>query len=115
MEELRVSSRDSIGEFEQLAMLAVWRLGQNAYGTTIKEEIEIGAERGVAIGALYTTLDRLERKGFVTSEVGEATPERGGRAKRFFRLTGSGESALRKSLKGIRRLTVGFLAPEEVL
>lgn len=110
-----MSGRDNLGEFEQIAMLAIWKLGSNAYGTTIKEEIEVQASRSVAIGALYTTLGRLEAKGFVRSGLGDATPERGGRAKRFFQLTGDGEVALRKSLQALKKISVGFLSPEEAL
>ena len=103
-----MGSRSNLGEFEQLALLAILRLGQNAYGTTIREAIEHATSRVVAIGALYTTLDRLERKGFVQSESGEPTPERGGRAKRYFTLTSSGELLLRKSLEALRALSLDF-------
>jgi DNA-binding PadR family transcriptional regulator len=104
-----------LGEFEQLTLLAIWRLGREAYGTTIREEIEQATSRPIAIGALYTTLDRLQQKGFVDSELGEATPERGGRAKRFFTVTPKGGEAMRKSLKAIRNLATGFLPSTEAL
>jgi PadR family transcriptional regulator PadR len=73
---------DYLGEFEQIVLLAVLRLGKNAYGVTIWEEIERRAERPVMIGAVYATLDRLEAKRYISSKVGDPTPERGGRAKR---------------------------------
>lgn len=108
-----MGSRDNLGEFEQLTLMAVWRLGRKAYGTSIREAVEQATDRAVAIGALYTTLDRLQVKGLVTSELGEATPERGGRAKRFFTVTPKGGEALRKSLKAIRALSEGFLPAGE--
>ena len=75
--------RLSLGEFEELVLLAIIKLQDNAYGTTIRETLE-SAERPTSIGALYATLDRLENKGFVSSFQGDPTQERGGRAKRFF-------------------------------
>src|ERR1035438_1856991 len=103
-----MDKRDHIGEFEQLALLAILRLGPDAYGMKIRQEIEERAERKTSIGALYLTLERLEQKGFVRSELGEVTPERGGRAKRFFTLDPSGKEALRKSLDAVRRMTEGY-------
>src|ERR1700754_3750682 len=97
-------SRDGLGEFEQLALLAVCRLGKEAYGTTIREAIELATERSISIGALYTTLDRLESKGYVNSELGEPTPERGGRAKRYFTVTGAGVGALKRSVQAVQNL-----------
>ena len=104
-----MGNRDSLGEFEQLVLLAVWKLDKKAYGTSIREAIEEATERLIAIGALYTTLERLQEKGFVESALGEATAERGGRAKRFFSITGSGASILRKNLAAVRALSAGFL------
>ena len=104
--------RESLGEFEQLALLAIWRLGQDAYGTTVREEIEQATGRTVAIGSLYTTLERLREKGYVDSLWGDATPERGGRSKRFFTLTAAGGIALTRSMEGIRKLSSGFLPAE---
>lgn len=85
---------DFLGEFEQLILLAVARLGDDGYGMTIRREIESRTGRSVSIGAVYTTLDRLERKGLVASRVGEPTPERGGRARRHFALLAPGARAL---------------------
>ena len=86
-----------MGEFEQLVLLALLRLGNDAYGMEVREEIETRAGRDVSYGAVYTTLDRLERKGLVTYRVGEATPERGGRAKKYFRVSPAGVEALRET------------------
>ncbi len=88
---------DYLGEFEQVVLLAVLRLGDGAYGVAIRKEIEARAGRAVTIGALYATLDRLEAKEFVSSSFSEPTPERGGRAKRFFRLQPAGVDALSRT------------------
>jgi PadR family transcriptional regulator PadR len=73
---------ESLGEFEQCLMLAVVHLGQEAYGVTIRQEVESRTSREVAIGALYTSLDRLERKGYLRSTMSDPTPQRGGRTSR---------------------------------
>jgi PadR family transcriptional regulator, regulatory protein PadR len=83
-----------LGEFEEIVLLTVARLGQTAYGVTIRQTVEEVAERPTSIGAIYTTLERLEQKGFVSTRLGESTPERGGRAKRYFSVTGTGAQAL---------------------
>ena len=89
-----------LGEFEQLVMTAVMLLAENAYGMTIHEKAEeLRPRTVVSIGAVYTTLDRLERKGLVRSWYSDPTPERGGRSKRFFVVEGAGERALRESLE----------------
>lgn len=87
----------NLGEFEQVAMLALIRLKNNAYGVPIRQEISERIGRDVSIGAIYTTLDRLEKKGFVSSYLGEPTPERGGRAKRYFKVEAPGIKALNES------------------
>jgi len=87
----------TMGEFERAALLAVARLGEGAYGMTIRRELETRLKRSVSIGAVYTTLDRLQEKGFVTSWLGDPTPHRGGRAKKFFRVEAVGIDALNKS------------------
>lgn len=89
--------KDYLGEFEQIVLMALLRLRGNAYGMTIRREILDRTGRDASIGAVYATLDRLERKGFVISRMGEATRERGGRAKRYFEITVAGTTALRKS------------------
>ncbi len=96
---------DLLGSLEQIVLLAVMRLGENAYGMTVRREIERRTERRVSIGAVYATLERLRSKGCVTSFTGEPTAERGGRAKRFFRVTSQGRRALRASHDVIRRMT----------
>ena len=90
-----------MGEFEQLVMLALLRLEQGAYGMAVREEIERRTGREVSYGAVYTTLDRLERKGFVAHALGEATAERGGRAKKFFRVLPAGRDALRDTQRAL--------------
>ncbi len=86
-----------MGEFEQIALLALLRLGKNAYGVPVRKEIEKRTKRAVSIGALYSTLDRLEAKGHVVSWLGDPTAERGGRAKRYFRVEPLGIRALERS------------------
>jgi PadR family transcriptional regulator, regulatory protein PadR len=98
----------SLGEFEQIVLLAVLRLGEDAYGVTIRAEIAACAGRVPAPGALYTTLDRLEEKGILRSRVGEATPQRGGRAKRYFALTKNGLAALVNAQRAYQSLLEGL-------
>jgi DNA-binding PadR family transcriptional regulator len=83
--------------FEELVLLAVVRLRENAYGVTIRREIAERTGRDVSFGAVYTTLERLQRKGHVSSRLGDSTPERGGRAKRYFRIEAPGITALNKT------------------
>lgn len=82
-----------LGEFEYLLLSAAAKLGEDAYGAAIRQDIEIVTGRSCSIGALYTTLDRLETKGLIETWMGEATPQRGGRPKRMVRLTGEGVQA----------------------
>jgi DNA-binding PadR family transcriptional regulator len=86
-----------LGEFEQVVLLAVLRQDNEGYGVSIRTEIEESVGRDVTIGAVYATLDRLERKGLVRSYEGDATPVRGGRAKKHFAVTPDGAEALRTS------------------
>lgn len=88
---------DYPGEFEMVVMLTLLHLGDQAYGMTIRREIEGRTGRSVSIGAVYTTLRRLQGKGFVSSELGEPSPSRGGRAKKYFRLEPEGLEALQRS------------------
>jgi PadR family transcriptional regulator PadR len=83
-----------LGEFEEIVLLAVAHLGGNAYGVSIRQAVQDVAGRPTSIGAIYTTLDRLEQKGLISSRQGEPTPERGGRAKRYYRIEGAGVQAL---------------------
>ena len=89
--------RDFLGEFEQLVLLAVARLGGEGYGMSVRREIERRTGRAVSIGAVYATLDRLEHKGYVASRTGAPTAERGGRAKRHFTVQPGGMRALRRT------------------
>jgi len=84
-----------IGEFEELVMLTIASLDAEAYGVSIKNDIEHRAKRTISIGALHSTLTRLEEKGFIGSKLGEPTQERGGRRKRYFELTQKGKASLR--------------------
>jgi len=103
-----MSRRDSLGEFEQAVLLAIAHLGDAAYGVTVRGEIERRTRRPVAVGALYTALDRLERKGFVVSRMSDPTPERGGRSRRYFQLRAAGATALRQSRALLDRLWDGL-------
>lgn len=110
--------RNHLGEFEQLVLLALLRLGDDAYGVTIHRELAEQADRDVALGALYTTLDRLEKKGLLASRLGESTAVRGGRRKKLFSLEVAGRAALSRSYQTLRRMTEGLEAvllalPEE--
>ncbi len=100
---------DSLGEFEQVALLALIRLRADAYGARIRREIAERTGRDVSLGAIYTTLERLERKGFVSSARGAPTPERGGRAKRFYKIEAPGERALQRSRETMDRMWEGLV------
>lgn len=104
-----------LGEFEQLVMLSVVRLDDDAYGATIRRELLERAGRDVSPGAIFTTLERLEARGLVTSVYGEPTQERGGRRKRFYRLKPEGRRALAASLETIKRMARGLALGEERL
>jgi PadR family transcriptional regulator PadR len=97
-----------LGEFEQIVLLAILRLDDEAYGVPIRAEIASRTGRTTSPGALYITLDRLEEKGFVTSRFGDPTPQRGGRAKRYFKVTKAGIVAVRRSQHAYRRLLEGL-------
>lgn len=97
-----------LGEFELLVMLAVIRLGEGAYGVPISREIEQETGRDVAFGTVYATLDRLQKKGLLHSDLGDPTPERGGRAKRYFRVTSSGLRTVRQTKQSLIRLWRGL-------
>ena len=102
-----MSRSDALGEFEQAVLLAVAHLDDEAYGVTIRREIETRTGRTVAVGALYTAIDRLEAKGFVTSTMSDPTPVRGGRSKRHVRLSPAGRNALRNSREFLTRMWAG--------
>lgn len=102
--------RKYLGEFEQLVLLAILRLRDNAYGLRIRTEIKDRTNRTASLGAIYTTLERLEAKGFVSSWTGDPTPERGGRAKKFFKVEAPGEIALNVARAASAGMSAG-LAP----
>lgn len=99
---------ETLGEFEQLVMLALLRLGDEAYGVPVHEELCSRARRAVSLASVYKTLERLEAKGYVSTRVGEPTPERGGRRRKYFALESPGRQALRESLAMLRRMTAGL-------
>ncbi len=97
-----------LGEFEQIVLLALLRLGDNAYGKAIHEEIGRRSPREVAVTAVYVTLSRLEGKGYLSASLGEATPVRGGRAKKFFNIEEAGLQALRRSREQLDSFWAGI-------
>jgi PadR family transcriptional regulator, regulatory protein PadR len=99
---------DYLGEFELMVMLAVLRLGGNAYGMTIRKEIMDIGRRPASLGAVYTTLERLEDKGLLENFVGGATEVRSGRAKKYFQVTASGASAIKCSLRATEAMKKGL-------
>jgi PadR family transcriptional regulator, regulatory protein PadR len=101
----------TLGEFEQVVLLAILRLDNTAYGVSIRDEIAACTDRDPSPGALYTTLDRLEERGLVISRFGDPTPERGGRAKRYFKVTGAGLKAVARVQRGYQRLLQGIQLP----
>ncbi len=101
-------SRNYLGEFEHIVVLALLRLDDQAYGVTVRREIQSRINREVSIGAIYATLDRLEAKGYVKSRLGDPTPERGGRSKRFFRVTAKGVSAVNRTHRALQSMTEGL-------
>ncbi len=98
------SEKGLLGELEQLVLLAVINQGEDAYAVSIRDEIE--SKTGIALGrgSVYVTLDRLDRKGYVSSWMGEPTAERGGKAKRCFRITADGRKALTAAQAAIDRM-----------
>lgn len=103
-----MSPAPNLGEFEQLILLAILRLGDGAYGVTIRAELAARAERSIAPGALYTALERLETKGLIKSRMSDPTPQRGGRAKRYVRVTAAGRQALTRARQAYDRMLEGL-------
>jgi DNA-binding PadR family transcriptional regulator len=103
-----MAGRDYLGEFEHIIVLALLRLEDRAYGVTVRQEIEFRTRREVSIGAVYATLDRLEKKGYVKSHRGDPTPERGGRSKRYFRVTAKGVAAVNRTQRALQSMTQGL-------
>ncbi|MGA9946175.1 MAG: PadR family transcriptional regulator [Candidatus Cybelea sp.] len=97
-----------LGEFEHIVLLTVLRLGEDAYGAAIRAEIERVTDRFSTIGAVHATLERLERKGLVSSRIGEPTAERGGKAKRHFKIERAGIAALKDVRMTLERLHTGL-------
>ncbi len=97
-----------LGEFEHIVLLSLLRLGDGAHGALIRQEIEAVTRRSPAIGAVHATLERLERKGYVSSWIGEPTAERGGKAKRHFKLDAAGIAALKEARKTLDQLHAGL-------
>jgi DNA-binding PadR family transcriptional regulator len=99
---------ERLGEFEHAVLVAIVHLEDDAYGVTIRREIESRTGRSVTVGALYTGLDRLERKGYVTSAMSAPTAERGGRSKRHFQISRAGGNALRASREFLTQMWAGL-------
>ena len=101
-------SQDYLGEFEQMVLLTIMRLGTDAYGLAVRDELEAVAGRSPSSGSLYTTLDRMEKKGLVESSAGEITQERGGRPRRYVRVTPEGQALLARSRNTLMALWNGL-------
>ena len=99
-----------LGDFEQLTLLGVLRLGDDAYGAAIRQEIHARSGRDVSINAVYTTLERLETKGLLRSWVGEPTAQRGGRRRKYYALRPAGETALRQAYRAFTAMAGGLEA-----
>ena len=100
-------AREFLTDLELMILIAAMRVGDEAYGVTITREIEETTGRAVAVAVVYTTLDRLEQRGLVASSIGDPTPERGGRAKRFFRVTARGVRQARVTQRALTALWTG--------
>ena len=98
----------TLGDFEQRILFALIRLGVDAYGVTIRQEIETRTGRTISAGALYTALGRLEKRGLVTSRLGESTPERGGKRKRLYTIQPAGERAVARAYESLRLMASGM-------
>jgi DNA-binding PadR family transcriptional regulator len=101
-------NRQHLTDFELMILLAILRIGENAYGVPIAKEIEQTGTRSVLLGAIYAALDRLEDNGLVASAYGDPTPERGGRAKRFFKVTPRGLKAVKDTQRAFTALWTGI-------
>ncbi len=101
-------SRSTLTDFELMILLAILRVGEDAYGVPIAREIENTGRRNVAIAAVYASLERLAARGLVTSSLGDPTPERGGRGKKFFRVTSKGVRLVRDTHEGLTAMWRGL-------
>lgn len=102
------SKSASLGDFEQLVLLGVLRLGDEAYGAAIRQEIHARSGRDVSINAVYTTLERLEAKGLLRSWIGEPTAQRGGRRRKFYAMQPAGTAALRHAYRALQSMADGL-------
>jgi DNA-binding PadR family transcriptional regulator len=100
--------RDYLTDFELMILLSILRVGDEAYGVPVAREIEKTGGRSVVLGAVYAALDRLETNGLVSSTLGDSTPARGGRAKRFFSVTPAGLKAVKQTRRALTRLWAGI-------
>lgn len=107
-----MTSRGYLGELELMLLLAVIHLGDEAYGVPIARELEKQRGRDVSVGSVYASLERLEAKGLVVSSLGDPTPERGGKAKRFFRITKQGLQQVQETRRVLTRLWRTLPAPK---
>jgi len=103
-----MSPAGPLGEFEVVVLMAVLHLSSDAYGSTIRDDIERRSHRQVARGAVYITLERLQEKGLLASKMGDTTPGRGGRPKRLFRVTPAGVKAVKQSVAVLTRMHKGL-------
>lgn len=101
-------SREALGHFELMVLLAILRVGEEAYGVPIARELEESSGKNVLLGSVYAALDRLEGKGLVSSRVGDPTAERGGRAKKYFKVTAKGVREVRQSQRTLVKLWRGL-------
>lgn len=101
-------SREALGNFELMVLLAILRVGEDAYGVPIARELEESSGKDVLLGSIYAALDRLEAKGLVSSRLGESTPERGGRAKKYFTVTAKGVRDVRDAQRTLVNLWRGL-------
>jgi DNA-binding PadR family transcriptional regulator len=99
-----MTDRSYLGEFELMILLAVIHLGDDAYGVPISRELERHRGRGVSVGSVYAALERMEAKGLVTSTLGDPTPERGGKAKRYFTVTKTGLRQVHETRRVLSKL-----------
>ena len=109
-----MSKGEHLGEFEQMVLLALLRLKGDAYGVTVRQEIQSRTDRRVAIGAVYACLERLERKGYLNSTVSDPQPVPGGRSRKYFRLTRGGAAALQSSREMMQRMAEGMAVDAEL-
>lgn len=103
-----MTHKGNLGDLEMLVLAALIRLAPDAYGVNVRDELEKRAKRQISIGALYTTLARLEEKGLASSRLGEATNERGGRAKKYYEVTAEGRAQLERSVSSLHRMVEGI-------